>query len=113
MQHIGQILCCSVGIRRRRFRIYQGPGPGGWGAVTAGPPAVCSGLQDTELSWVLWESMEKQCARRAGALPARSSRVEEGTGRRGECYCRAEFLAVMVGLASRETRKWGEGTHVC
>lgn len=37
--------------------------------------------------------------------------AEEGTGRRGECYCRAEFLAVMVELA-RENQEVGGG-HAC
>lgn len=90
-----------------------GWGPGGQGQALLGHQLCAQGFGDTEPSRVLWERTEKQCACRAGVLPARSSWVEEGAGRRGECYCRAEFLAVMAQLASRETRKWGQGTHVC
>lgn len=65
--------------------VDQGRGPGAQGQALLGHQLCAQGFGDTEPSQVLWERMEKQCVSRGRVLPARSSRVEEGAGRRGEC----------------------------
>lgn len=57
-------------------------------------PALCSGLLETDLSWILWEE---------GLSSHFTLLTRRGGGRRerrGKSYCRAGFLAVMVEFAS-------------
>lgn len=79
-----------------------------YGAAVVGAavrPAFCRRLWGTELSWIFWERIQK-CARRDCALTSFFSVLgRRGGGRRRKAgwvsLRRAEFLAVMVELASQ------------